>query len=49
MKQPKAIQPTQAQIANCLSTGWEYDNEWFFAKGDLIGYFTAEGFKKEKM
>jgi hypothetical protein len=39
-------EPTQKQINNCILAGWEYLGDGLFAKDDVLGYFTKEGFKK---
>lgn len=42
------IYPTPKKIENCQSMGWEYMGGGEFLKGDLIGYFTKNGFVKEE-
>lgn len=39
--------PTQKQIENCAGMGWQYLGDGLFAKGDLLGWFTENGFYKE--
>jgi len=41
------IMPTVKQLGLCAMMGWEYIGDGLFTRGDLVGYFTAEGFKKE--
>jgi len=42
------IYPTPIKIENCKSMGWEYMGKGEFLKGDLMGYFTKNGFVKEE-
>lgn len=42
----KPIEPTPQQLQNCKDFGWLYLEDGIFCKGDILGYFTAEGFFK---
>lgn len=39
--------PTEKQIEHCAGMGWRYIGDGLFARGDVVGYFTDQGFKKE--
>ena len=38
--------PSPFRIDNCERWGWEYLGDGLFSKGDLVGWFTDNGFKK---
>lgn len=35
------IEPSDKQVMNCISMGWEYLGSGYFEKGALTGYFTS--------
>lgn len=41
------VMPTEKMVQNCASMGWEYLGDGLFGKGDVIGWFTSEGFQKK--
>lgn len=43
---PDAITPTTTQLNNCERWGWDYLGDGIFTKGEWLGYFTKQGFKK---
>jgi hypothetical protein len=42
----EVLEPTQSQITNCEASGWRYLGDGIFGRGDIMGVFTREGFKK---
>lgn len=40
------IEPSDEQIESCVSWGWEYLEDGIFLKGDIVGYYTLDGFEK---
>jgi len=44
---PDLVMPTAQRINNCALCGWEYLGDGVFAKGELLGWFTTRGFKKQ--
>lgn len=47
MKSDNPKDPSEKQIENCESAGWEYLGNGLFAKGELIGWFTDNGWHYE--
>lgn len=39
-------EPTQDQIKNCKVSGWHYDGDGLFTRGDDIGWFEGRQFKR---
>ncbi len=41
------ITPSEKQIINARTAGWEYLGDGLFANGDQLGWFTSNGFVKD--
>lgn len=40
------LEPTEKQLKACEGMNWEYIGDGLFIKGDLVGWFTENGFMK---